>query len=163
MKTLCIFLAGLVLLAGCAKEEVVEPINTTPPPSRNVPLSSYDRSKISVKGNTIEVYVADERAERADGLMFVKDNELGADEGMVFVFAAAEQLSFWMENTLIPLDIAFLDKDGKILNILQMKALDPTPQPSAGPAQYAVEMHVGWFDKKGIKAGDKFDLGGISQ
>jgi len=116
-----------------------------------------------VKHSVIDVYVADERAERADGLMFVEDDELGDDEGMVFVFSGEEQLSFWMENTLIPLDIAFLDASGKILNILQMKALDPTPQPSAGPAQYAVEMHVGWFEKKGIKAGDKFDLSALSK
>jgi uncharacterized membrane protein (UPF0127 family) len=162
MKAANIILIGLVLPVGCAKDAVVEPVTTvTPPPSRNVPLSSYDRSKISVNGTPIEVYVADERAERADGLMFVKDDELGVDEGMVFVFVAEEQLSFWMENTLIPLDIAFLDKDGKILNILQMQALDPTPQPSAGPAKYAVEMHVGWFEKRGVKPGDKFDLSSV--
>jgi uncharacterized membrane protein (UPF0127 family) len=42
-----------------------------------------------------------------------------------------------------------------------MQALDPTPQPSAGPAKYAVEMHVGWFEKRGVKPGDKFDLSSV--
>lgn len=166
MKLIFSLLALTLALIGCGTKDIVAPVATTTPApvaDRTVPLSSYDRAKISVGGNEIDVYVADERAERADGLMFVKEGELGADEGMVFVFAAEEQLSFWMENTLIPLDIAYLDASGKILNILHMQALDPTPQPSAGPAKYAVEMHEGWFAKKGIKEGDKIDLSGLSQ
>ncbi len=167
MKSSILVLVAAALLLGCGKDAPVEPVEpvTTPKPAadRNVPLSSYDRAKISVNGINIDVYVADESAERADGLMFVKVDELGADEGMVFVFAAEQELSFWMENTLIPLDIAFLDASGKILNILQMRALDQTPQSSDGPAKYAVEMHEGWFENKRVRAGDKFDLSGLSE
>jgi uncharacterized membrane protein (UPF0127 family) len=68
-----------------------------------------------------------------------------------------------MENTLIPLDIAYLDEKGKIVNIRQMPPIDRTPQPSSGPAKYAVEMNVGWFEKNGVKAGDQFDLSEASE
>jgi uncharacterized membrane protein (UPF0127 family) len=68
-----------------------------------------------------------------------------------------------MENTLIPLDIAYLDEKGKIVNIRQMQPLDRSPQPSSGPAKYAVEMNVGWFEKNGVKAGDQFDLSEASE
>ncbi len=93
--------------------------------------------------------------------MFVKSDELGDNEGMIFVFSTAAPLSFWMENTLIPLDIAYLDDKGKILNIRQMQPLDRSPQPSSGAAMYAVETNVGWFERNKVKAGDKFDLSNV--
>ena len=155
----CIAVLVVLVIAGCG-EDKPKPVTTTvtTPVGRQVPLSQYSRVTISVKGLEIQAYVADEQAERAEGLMFVKEGELAKNEGMVFVFPTSEQMSFWMENTLIPLDIAYLDESGKILNIRQMQPLDRSPQPSAGPARYAVEMNQGWFEKNGIKAGDKFDV-----
>lgn len=162
------FLIGIVALCGCGDRNETNqpaPVTTTPvaEPSRTIPLTAYGRAQISVKGTTIDVYVADENAERAEGLMFLTDEDLKPDEGMIFVFAQTEPLSFWMENTLLPLDIAYLDPAGKILNIRQMQPLDTSPQPSAGPAKYAVEMHENWFKGRGIKQGDKFDLAGLSK
>lgn len=162
-----LFLVGIVMAFGCGDKQIdtPKPPPTTPvaEPSRTTPLSAYGRAQISVKGKLIDVFVADENSERAEGLMFVKEGELGPDEGMIFVFAEAESRSFWMENTLLPLDIAYLDAAGKILNIRQMQPLDRSPQPSAGPAKYAVEMHQSWFKKKGVKQGDRFDLEGLSK
>jgi len=93
--------------------------------------------------------------------MWIETDELGADEGMVFVFTADEERSFWMRNTLIPLDIAYLDSSGRILNIRTMQPLDESPQPSIGKARYAVETHAGWFKAKGVGSGAKFDLGSL--
>src|SRR5687768_16033080 len=162
MKLLIPILVCAVLLVGCDDKD--EPLpRATPPPviGREVPLGQYGRSTVSINNIEIPVYVADEAGERAEGLKFVKKGELGENEGMVFVFSSSEQLSFWMENTLIPLDIAYLDEDGQILNIRQMQPLDLSPQPSSGPARYAVEMNEGWFAKNNVEAGDKFDLSKI--
>jgi len=83
--------------------------------------------------------------------------KLGANEGMLFVFKRAQPLSFWMKNTLIPLDLAYFDENGILLNVLQM---DPEPgvpdhklkaYPSSAPALYALEMNKGWFKKRGIR------------
>ncbi|MEO7454607.1 MAG: DUF192 domain-containing protein [Fimbriimonadales bacterium] len=163
MKNLVLALSFSLVIAGCGGEKAPDPVVTQPTPTlgRQVPLAQYSKKTITVKGKEISAYVADEQAERTEGLMFVKDGELGENEGMVFVFPNSQQMSFWMENTLIPLDIAYLDESGKILNIRQMEPLDRSPQPSAGSARYAVETNVGWFEKNGIKAGEKFDLSAV--
>jgi len=78
------------------------------------------------------------------------------DEGMLFVFEYPQPLSFWMKNTYLPLDIAFVSTDYRVLNILPMKPMDETPRyTSAGPALYAIETNQRWFAKHGIKAGDR--------
>ena len=151
-------------LGGCGCEN--EPRSTAvaePKPAlgRTVPLSQYDRAKITVGGHKIDVFIADEQAERTEGLMFVKAGELKRNEGMIFVFSTTEKLSFWMENTLIPLDIAFLDDAGKIINIREMEPFDRSPQPSEAPARYAVEMNQGWFKENGVNKGAKFDLSAV--
>ena len=91
--------------------------------------------------------------------MWLQGKELGDEEAMIFVFEDDQERSFWMRNTLIPLDIAYLNSKGVILNIRQMQALDESPQPSEGKARYAVETHEGWFKAKGVAKGAKFDLG----
>jgi len=80
---------------------------------------------------------------------------LKPDTGMIFVFAESQPLGFWMKNTFVSLSIAYIDRDGVIINILDMKAHDETAHPSAGPALYALEMKQGWFKERGIVAGDK--------
>jgi uncharacterized membrane protein (UPF0127 family) len=83
---------------------------------------------------------------------------LPPDRGMIFVFADEEPRSFWMRNTLIPLDIVYLDKDGKVVSISQMKPLDETGVHSAGPAKYAIEMNEGAAARAGVKVGDVLDI-----
>ena len=73
--------------------------------------------------------------------------------GMLFVFEQKAQRCFWMRNTLIPLQIAFLDDDGTIVNVESMKALDESNHCATKPVRYALEMNAGWFDRRGIKAG----------
>ena len=72
--------------------------------------------------------------------------ELKEDRGMLFVFTEPGEKSFWMKNTYLPLDIAFVAPDGSILNILGMKPLDEGPRYlSLGPALYAIEASVARF------------------
>jgi uncharacterized membrane protein (UPF0127 family) len=135
----------------------MKPPTQTPIPSsiRSVPLDSYSKTKISASGKEMTAYVADTEDKAREGLMFVKPEELGEDEGMLFVFPSASFKSFWMKNTLIPLDIAYLDSRGTVINILTMKPLDESSYPSDAPAKYALEAHAGWFARNGIVPGDK--------
>ena len=73
---------------------------------------------------------------------------------MLFVFPDEAPRSFWMRNTLIPLDIVYLDAAGKVVSISRMKPLDETGVPSLGPAKYAIEMNKGAAARSGVKVGD---------
>lgn len=98
--------------------------------------------------------VADQPRTREQGLMFRKG--MPQDEGMLFIFDYPQMQSFWMRNTYIPLDIAFISDQGVIINILSMKPLDEGPRyRSLAPALYVIETNAGWFKSNGIKAGDK--------
>jgi uncharacterized membrane protein (UPF0127 family) len=100
----------------------------------------------------IWVEVAKTPEERNRGLMGRK--YLGQDEGMLFIFEAEDYHSFWMKNTLIPLSIAFIDRDGRIVWMTDMKPLTLDSHVPPKPVLYALEMNKGWFSKNGIKTGD---------
>lgn len=112
----------------------------------------------AVSGNrtiNLTVQVADTPKKRDKGLMFVE--ELPENEGMLFVFSGESYGGFWMKNTLIPLSIAFLDSEGKILKILNMVPCKEDFCPTYDPElfyHYALEVNLGWFDKNQIKEGD---------
>ncbi|MEI9478814.1 MAG: DUF192 domain-containing protein [Deltaproteobacteria bacterium] len=105
-----------------------------------------------VKDKEIRVEVAKAPEERAQGLMGRK--QLGDSEGMLFIFETEDYHSFWMKNTLIPLSIAFIDKEGRILRITDMKPLTLESHAPPKPVLYALEMKQGWFSANGIKVGD---------
>ena len=106
--------------------------------------------------HNIHAEVALTPEQRQKGLMWRRD--LGTHDGMLFVFEAPSPQCFWMRNTPTPLDIAFVADDGRIVNIDQMKPLSDESHCSAAPVRYVLEMNLGWFAKRGIKAG--FKLGG---
>ncbi|MCA3748442.1 MAG: DUF192 domain-containing protein [Rubrobacter sp.] len=85
---------------------------------------------------------------------------LGEDRGMLFVFDRERRLSFWMRNTLIPLSIAYIDSEGRIVDIQDMKPLDDDPPHyvSAEPAMYALEVNRGFFEERGVEVGDTVEL-----
>ena len=108
-----------------------------------------------INGQKITAEVASTPQDRATGLM--NRFSLQPDHGMLFVFERPEPLSFWMKNTFIPLSIAFLDADGRILNIDDMAPQTETSHWSKGPGLYALEMRKGWFAERGVKAGDRVE------
>jgi len=101
----------------------------------------------------LRVEIADTNDKREKGLMFRKS--MPDDQGMLFKFPQKRRLSFWMKNTYIPLDIAFLDADGYIQQISKMDALSSRSIMSDSPCQYALEVNQGWFDKHGVGTGQK--------
>ena len=108
---------------------------------------------IKVGSHALRVEVMTNDEDRARGLMHRK--HLGANDGMLFVFDEPAYHSMWMKDTLIPLSVAFLDRNGVILNILDMEPQTLDPHVSAGPSIYAIETNKGWFAAKKIKPGDK--------
>jgi uncharacterized membrane protein (UPF0127 family) len=116
---------------------------------------------INTKGEKVhlKVEVADNDEFRTSGLMNRK--KLRADSGMLFIFPNEVFLQFWMKDTYIPLDIAFISKRGIINEFYAMKPLDiSTRYQSTLPAQYALEVNRGWFEKKCINRGSRLILNG---
>lgn len=112
-----------------------------------------DTTKLMVKGITVPVEVAADNASREKGLMFRK--HLPENSGMLFVMDRNDGICMWMKNTLIPLSVAFIDKDGFIINIEKMKPLTLDIHCSKAKAVYALEMNESWFEKNNVKPGDK--------
>jgi uncharacterized membrane protein (UPF0127 family) len=106
----------------------------------------------------VEVEVADTDVERQMGLM--GQTVLPENAGMLFVFEGEQTLSFWMRDTLIPLSIAYIDAEGRIVDIQGMQPLDDAPPHyvSAEPAQYALEVNQGFFEEWGVDVGDTVEL-----
>lgn len=101
---------------------------------------------------TLRVKIADTVESQARGLMFVKS--MPRDCGMLFVFSSNRNLSFWGENTFIPLDIAFVSDKGRVVNIETISPLSRKSVSSSSPCQFAVEANLGFFQSNGIKPGD---------
>ena len=117
------------------------------------PDTAFRTTRVRVASHSLTVEVAASEPQRMQGLMFRK--KLGRDDGMLFIFEEPAYHSMWMKNTLIPLSVAFLDADGRILNILDMEPETLDTHTAAGPAIYAIETNKGWFAGHGVKAGDK--------
>jgi len=105
-----------------------------------------------IQHKEIWVEVAKTPEEVNHGLMGRR--HLGKDEGMLFIFEREDYHSFWMKDTLIPLSIAFIDKDGRIVWITEMNPLTLDSHVPPKPILYALEMNKGWFSSRGIKIGD---------
>ena len=120
------------------------------------PQTNLPRLKLQAGMYQIDAQVAQTPDQRSTGLMF--RTEMPAHEGMLFVFEQASTQCFWMKNTLLPLTAAFVADDGTVVNLADMKPQTTDSHCSSKPVRYVLEMHQGWFAKKGFKAGMR--LGG---
>jgi uncharacterized protein len=145
-----------VVVCGCA----ADPGTATPRPT--TPRNDFSKMRtatIVITGRkSFTAYVADTETTREVGLMNVTEAELPADRGMIFVFDQDRLLSFWMRNTIIPLDIAYIRSDGTIVKTHTMHPLDERGYPSIEPARFALEVRAGQFAQWGIRAGDHVEL-----
>jgi uncharacterized membrane protein (UPF0127 family) len=101
------------------------------------------------------VQVAATPEEQQQGLMFFRS--LGADQGMIFPYDPPQEVSFWMKNTLIPLDMLFIRADGTIARIATAKPLDETPVPAGEAVAAVLELRGGRAAELGIREGDRVD------
>ncbi len=127
-----LFLA--LLVAGCTWEK---------PPSETLMFGSH----------ALPVEVAATMGERRRGLM--GRSKLPDNQGMLFIFPSSGKKCFWMKDTEIPLTTAFIDSEGYILNMADMKAESRDIHCSEGIASYAIEVNVGLLQKWGVQPGDQ--------
>ncbi len=151
---IALFLA--LFLSGCGKTE--EPAKSGNKSQENLSGNKSTGLSMTIFGtDTLRVEIADSPLERQRGLMFRKS--MPDNRGMLFIFETPQILCFWMKNTYIPLDIAFVSADSTIVNILQMAPLNTEPRYySKGIALYAIEANEGWFAKHGITPGQKVKI-----
>jgi uncharacterized protein len=113
------------------------------------------------KSHRVQVELADTEAKRERGLMFRK--ELPEGRGMLFLFDEEGEHSFWMKDTLIPLDLIFVDSSGRVTGIVA-RARPLTLEPrSGGPSRMVLEVPGGWAAAHGVRAGDRMTVEGLAE
>lgn len=117
------------------------------------PQTDLPRVEMTAGMHRIQAQVASTPQQRAIGLMHRR--EMPTNEGMLFVFEQPGTQCFWMKNTLLPLTAAFVADDGTVVNLADMKPQSLDSHCSAKPVRYVLEMHQGWFAKRGIQAGQR--------
>ncbi len=123
-------------------------------------ITDFFPIKVGDKVVRMQLAVLDSEQER--GLMYRRD--LGADEGMLFIYSKPQQMNFWMRNTPTALDIGYFDKDGVLLEVYPMQPFDETTVSSRSSAvQFPLEMNQGWYSRNGVRAGAKLDLKAVSE
>ncbi|HOK23136.1 MAG TPA: DUF192 domain-containing protein [Candidatus Hydrothermia bacterium] len=115
---------------------------------REVKLKDPSLKLLHINGVELYVNLSTSPAEWEKGLTFTES--LPDTEGMLFVFPESRNLSFWMKNTSIDLSIAFLDSNGVIIEIYDLKPYDETPIVSKHPVKYALEVNKGWFERNNV-------------
>lgn len=136
-----IFLLGLLLLlVACTAEKTII-------------------QKVKIGENTFKVEVADTPEKKMQGLMF--RSSLDNDKGMIFPFEEESEKRFWMKDTIIPLDMIFINRDKVIVNIttaMPCKEMPCMNYPSGAPAMYVLEINAEEAAKRNIKIGDKIEI-----
>lgn len=157
ISTVCLLSCALMINA-CRNEK---PQTSRQTSSRNDTTQADKRDsrlqRLTIAGEPLFVETAQTDAERERGLMFRE--HLPADQGMLFVFPISQIQSFWMRNTFIPLDIAFINSEGVIVDVQHMKPVDESIlYTSRAPALYALEVNAGWFAQHNIQIGDRVNF-----
>jgi uncharacterized membrane protein (UPF0127 family) len=142
-----------LLLAGAALAQAVPPLED---------LGRFPRASLEITGpggtHRFDVWVADTPARRMQGLMFVRD--LAPDGGMLFTEEAPRVMSMWMKNTFIPLDMLFIDRQGRIVRIAARTTPHSLDSISSGePVTRVLELRGGEANARGIQAGDHVRVG----
>ena len=122
------------------------------------PQLELPRAQLQAGLYRIDAQVASTPQQREVGLMFRRD--MPEHEGMLFVFEKSDAYCFWMKNTLLPLSAAFIDDQGRVVNVVEMQAQTTTPHCAKAPVRYVLEMNQGWFSKRHI--GEGFSIKGYA-
>lgn len=134
-----------------------KPEDASKPSDRLYPLSDLQTAELKTSGQKLTVWIMDDSSKRQEGMMFLRNDDVGPQQGMLFVFADSAPRSFWMRNTLIPLDIVYIDEKGKVINVVRGEPQDLNQLPSDRPAKYVIETEAGEAGKLGLKPGATVD------
>lgn len=121
---------------------------------KTLPPAGY--AWVIFEADTVVAEVAATPDERAQGLMY--RDEIPDGTGMLFVFQDSQPRSFWMANTYIPLDIAYMNPSYRIVDIIAMEPLVTDSYPSDAPAMFALEVRQNWFAEQGITVGSQASI-----
>ena len=121
--------------------------------------AQFQSTTLTAGMHKIKAEVAASDPERQQGLMFRE--KMDTNTGMVFVFDRPEKQCMWMKNTPLPLSVAFIDEQGKIVNIEDMQPQKLDSHCSTAAVKYALEMNVGWFKQRNMKPG--MMIGGLAK
>ncbi|NJM32001.1 MAG: DUF192 domain-containing protein [Limnobacter sp.] len=145
----CLLFGLLAPLPACA--------DSTPPTTRQSAQNTFfGESTVRLGKHTLKVEVANTPQARNQGLMF--RTSLPDNQGMLFKFDQAGEHCMWMQNTLIDLDVAFFNAQGRLINIEAMQAGTVQIHCAKSPALYALEMNRGWFDANHVKSGTQLHV-----
>jgi hypothetical protein len=125
---------------------------------RRFPLDSLRTATLRINDHEFRAWLALTGEQHTEGLMFVPEDEIRDDQGMLFVFNNEEPRSFWMRNTITSLDIAFARSDGRIVKIWTMPPLTLNSFPSVEPAMFALEVKSGTFQRLSVREGDRIEI-----
>jgi uncharacterized membrane protein (UPF0127 family) len=141
-RSLTLALLAFLAAAGCAAQ--IAPIHD---------LATLERTTVEIRSHRFDVWLAMSPAEKAQGLMFVRD--LPADRGMLFIYEQPTEAGIWMKNTYIELDIIFIDAKKKIVKIAErarphsLETISPEALVTA-----VLELKGGEAGRRGLKPGD---------
>ncbi len=153
----------IFLLTAAAAFPLVKPEPEVGPDSRAPANSTSAADAVSAAtvlvvfgSDTVRAEVANTPATRSQGLM--NRDAVPDGTGMLFVFDNEAIRSFWMQNTFVALDVAWIDADFRIVDIQQMEPESSDIHDGARPAMFALEVRQGWFAEKGVEVGDRCQL-----
>lgn len=150
LSTRAVLLLSACLLFSCASPDAAAQSDFLP---TGVNPVKFGQAKVKLANQVYTLEFAANDQQRARGLMY--RTELCDVCGMLFDFSESRYVGMWMKNTNIPLDVAYVDVKGKIINIEQMQPHTLQAHHSQAAVRYAIEMNLGWFALQGIEAGDK--------
>ena len=151
-------------LAACVEADAVpagsaapgEPRSGGSGPAPSASLPPEGHAWVIFGADTVVAEVAATPEERAEGLMY--RDEVPDGTGMLFVFDDNRPRSFWMANTYVALDIAYMDPSYRIVDIIAMEPLVEDSYPSDAPAMFGLEVRQGWFEEHDIDVGAQANI-----
>ena len=157
MKSLSFLLATAAVLPHANPNgDIRQDPPTAADPATAVEVPTAAMALVVFGSDTVRAEVANTAETRSRGLMY--RDEVPDGTGMLFVFDREAERSFWMQNTYVALDVAFIDANFRIVDIQQMEPETTKIHDGARPAMFALEIRQGWFTERGITVGDRCEL-----
>ena len=126
--------------------------------SREIPIDNFFQTELKIKDKIFNLWLAINPKQQKDGLRSLTSDEVEINQGMLFIYPSNEIQTFWMRDTLIDLDIAFIYESGEISDIYSMEQGSKEYFSSSNPIRYVLELRSGIFDKLNLLVGDKIDI-----
>ncbi len=155
--SIALFLIGMATV-GCSVSACSDKaVGYTIP--ANWPRPKFETDKASVDGHEVTIEIADTTVLRRYGYMFVSPGP-NDEQGMLFIYPAPMDLTFWMRNTRVPLDLLFLDEEGTIVNIHRemVPGKEDGDYRALKKCRFALELRGGWCDRYHVFAGKKVEI-----